>query len=628
MTEDQVPPPADDNMPAAGDAAPGPAGHTAAEADGAATAEPASAGAAGEPASGGAGDAASAARDVSEDAAAEAGAAGAGAADTGPHAETTSGSANLVSRRWLFGASAGAAVAGLAVGAGAVALASGDSESGTSAWPRAATLAVAPERAAAPRVSGLHLQFGADAAREAVVSWHTVGSVRKPVVRFGTAVDNFGSSVDAETKTYKDAKSGIEVQVHHARLTGLTPDTDYVYSAGHDGAPPELGTLRTAPAGRAAFRFTSFGDQGTPTLGKMSAAPVVSATGAAAPVFVNDNLGSPFAGDVTAGIERLAPLFNLVNGDLCYANLSNDRVRTWNDWWANNSRSARYRPWMPSPGNHENEAGNGPIGYQAFQTYFALPDNGSEDLTKGLWYAFTVGAVRVIALANDDICYQDGGNTYVRGYSAGAQKRWLETELSKARGDKGIDWIVVTMHQTAISSADKFNGGDRAIREEWLPLFDKYEVDLVLCGHEHHYERTHPIRGVLGTDTLTPKPADTATGTIDTTKGTVHLVIGGGGTSAPSNTLFFPGQQCRVITSVGPADAATGKKTPVYVMEQAPWSAVKDAENPYGFCAFDVDPGKPGGHTTITGTYYALTGPTSELKTVDKFTLTRPRADN
>ncbi|WP_019928352.1 fibronectin type III domain-containing protein [Nocardia sp. BMG111209] len=532
-----------------------------------------------------------------------------------------------MNRRWLFGATAGAAVAGLAVGGGAVALTSGDSGSGTEAWPRAATPVVTPERSAAPRVSGLHLQFGADAAREAVVSWHTFGSVSKPVVRFGTAADNFGSSIDAETRTYRDAKSGTEVQVHHARLTGLTPDTDYVYSAGHDGAPPELGTLRTAPAGRAAFRFTSFGDQGTPTLGKISAAPVMSATGIAAPTYVNDNLGSPFAGDVTAGIERLAPLFNLVNGDLCYANLANDRVRTWNDWWANNSRSARYRPWMPSPGNHENEAGNGPIGYQAFQTYFTLPDNGSEDLTKGLWYAFTAGGVRVIALANDDICYQDGGNTYVRGYSAGAQKHWLETELAKARGDKGIDWIVVTMHQTAISSADKFNGGDRAIREEWLPLFDKYQVDLVLCGHEHHYERTHPLRGVLGTDTLTPKPADTKADVVDTTKGTVHLVIGGGGTSLPSNTLFFPGQQCRVITSVGPTDSATGKKTPVYVMEQAPWSAVKDAENPYGFCSFDVDPGKPGGNTTITGTYYALTGPTSELKIVDKFTLTRPRTD-
>ncbi|RJO75358.1 metallophosphoesterase family protein [Nocardia panacis] len=519
-----------------------------------------------------------------------------------------------MSRRWLFGASAGAAVAGLAVGAGTTAALKSNPEAAP-LWPRSADLLTTPGASAAPRVAGLHLQFGADAAREIVVSWHTTTSVSKPVVRYGTAAGGFGTEVQAQTRTYRDAKSGTEVQAHHARITGLTPDTEYVYAAGHEGAPPELGTIRTAPSGRAAFRFTSFGDQGTPTLGKLDGGK-----------YVNDNLGSPFAGDVTSGIERVAPLFNLVNGDLCYANIATDRVRTWDDWWANNSRSARYRPWMPAPGNHENELGNGDIGYAAFQTYFEVPESGAEGHAKGLWYAFTVGGMRVIAVANDDICYQDAGNSYVKGYSGGAQKRWLEAELAKARDDRGIDWVVVFMHQTAISSADKFNGADRGIREDWLPLFDKYQVDLVLCGHEHHYERSHPVRGALGTDTLTPKPADTRTDVVDTTKGTVHLVIGGGGTSAPSNQLFFPGTQCRVITAVGAPDA-TGKRTPVYVLEDAPWSAFKDAEHPYGFCAFDVDPGRPGGQTTITGTYYALTGPTSELKVIDRFTLTRPRSD-
>lgn len=520
-----------------------------------------------------------------------------------------------LSRRRLFGASAVAGLAGLAVGAGgAVALRGNDSNA--EAWPRSAELVTTPDRAAAPRVAGLHLQFGADATREVVVSWHTTGSVTKPTVRYGTTDAGFGQSVRAETRTYRDAKSGIEIQAHHARITGLSPDTDYVYAAGHDGAPPELGTIRTAPAGRAKFRFTSFGDQGTPTVGKIVDGKAL-----------NDNLGSQYAGDVTSAVESLAPLFNLVNGDLCYANIATDRIRTWNDWWANNSRSARYRPWMPAPGNHENELGNGPIGYQAFQTYFTVPDAGAEDHAKGLWYSFTVGGVRVIAVANDDICLQDGGNSYVKGYSGGAQKRWLEGELAKARADKGIDWVVVFMHQVAISSADKFNGADLGIRQDWLPLFDKYQVDLVLCGHEHHYERSHPVRGVTGSETLTPRPADTRKDIVDTSKGTVHLVIGGGGTSSPSNQLFFPGDKCRVITAVGDVDPATGKKAPVYVVEDAPWSAFKDAEHPYGFCAFDVDPGQPGGNTTISGTYYALTGPTSELKAVDTFTLTRPRSD-
>ena len=206
----------------------------------------------------------------------------------------------------------------------------------------------------------------------------------------------------AETITYRDAASGTPVYTHHARVTDLWPDTHYAYAAMHDGAHPEMGTVRTAPRGRAALRFTSFGDQSTPTLD----ASVASAFG-------RDDRGSPSAGDITDAVEHAAPLFNLVNGDLCYANLSRDRVRTWSDWFENNSRSARHRPWMPAAGNHENELGNGPIGYQAYQTYFALPESGAEPGLRGLWYAFTAGSVRVISLSNDDICYQDGGNSYV-----------------------------------------------------------------------------------------------------------------------------------------------------------------------------------------------------------------------
>jgi hypothetical protein len=395
----------------------------------------------------------------------------------------------------------------------------------------------------------------------------------------------------------------------------------------HEGAQPEFGSFRTAPRGRAPLTFTSFGDQGTPTLGKRySPPPGVTLPN---PPYVNDNLGSPAAVDTTAGVERVQPLFHLFNGDLCYANLATDRVRTWSDFWENNSRSARNRPWMPAAGNHENERGNGPIGYAAYQTYFALPEAaGQTETTRGLWYAFTVGSVRVISVANDDVCYQDGGDTYVRGYSGGAQKAWLEDELARSRRDREVDWVVVCMHQVAVSTADRFNGADLGIRQEWVPLFDRYGVDLVVCGHEHHYERSHPVRGHLPTATLTPVPVATRTDVIDTTRGTVHMVLGGGGTSAPSNQLFFDPPQCRVITGVGAPDPTSGKRPPVYVTEPAQWSAVRDVANSYGFAAFTVDPGsRHDGWTSMAVTYYDVLGVGGALRPFETFTLKRRRSD-
>ena len=116
---------------------------------------------------------------------------------------------------------------------------------------------------------------------------------------------------------------------------------------------------------------------------------------------------------------------------------------------------------------------------------------------------------------------------------------------------------------------------------------------------------------------------------IDTTKGTVHMVIGGGGTSVPSNELFFDPPQCRVIVSVGSSpDPATGKRPPVYVKEDAPWSAVRNAAHAYGFAAFTVDPGSErGGPTTMKVVYYDVAGPDGQLAAFETFTLRRPRRD-
>jgi hypothetical protein len=204
-----------------------------------------------------------------------------------------------------------------------------------------------------PPVAGVHLQFGGDASSEMVVSWHTLQPVRRARVLLGLLDGKLVQMVEANEASYTDAKSGQVVYAYHAELGRLQADSAYLYAALHEGAEPEFGTFRTAPRGRAPFTFTSFGDQGTPTLGKRYVPPTDVMI--PNPPYVNDNLGSPAAGDTTLGVERLRPLFHLLNGDLCYANLADDRVRTWWGFWENNSRSARNRPWMPAAGNHEND---------------------------------------------------------------------------------------------------------------------------------------------------------------------------------------------------------------------------------------------------------------------------------
>ncbi|HMF11497.1 MAG TPA: fibronectin type III domain-containing protein, partial [Gemmataceae bacterium] len=212
-----------------------------------------------------------------------------------------------LSRRKLLaaaGIAGGAAVAAALIGTGAVLAAPATPPS--------------PDPAATPPVDGLHLQFGADASSEMVVSWHTLQSVGNPHVVLGSLDGRLERVVAAKETSYTDAKSGQLVYAYHAKIDQLQADAAYLYGAFHEGAAPEFGTFRTAPRGRARFTFTSFGDQATPTLGKKYKPP--EGVTIANPPFVNDNLGSPAAADTVLGVERVQPLFHLLNGDLCYAN--------------------------------------------------------------------------------------------------------------------------------------------------------------------------------------------------------------------------------------------------------------------------------------------------------------------
>jgi hypothetical protein len=79
---------------------------------------------------------------------------------------------------------------------------------------------------------------------------------------------------------------------------------------------------------------------------------------------------------------------------------------------------------------------------------------------------------------------------------------------------------------------------------------------------------------------------------------------------------------------VGAADPDRGVSPPIYVEEDAPWSAFRDRINPYGFVAFTVDPGPgAGSQTAIDATYYAVKGPYGEIEPIDRFRLVKPRRD-
>jgi hypothetical protein len=113
----------------------------------------------------------------------------------------------------------------------------------------------------------------------------------------------------------------------------------------------------------------------------------------------------------------------------------------------------------PAIGNHDVEVGG-------FAAYFGL---------RRTYYAYTLGAWRVIVLDSEHV--------------GAAQRAWLRAELR----DHPSRCTLAYWHRPRWSSG--FHGSSAAMDVFWKPLAAA-RAEVVLGGHDHHYERFAPRGGV------------------------------------------------------------------------------------------------------------------------------------
>jgi len=70
------------------------------------------------------------------------------------------------------------------------------------------------------------------------------------------------------------------------------------------------------------------------------------------------------------------------------------------------------------------------------------------------------------------------------------QTSWLERALASS----DAPWKVAVFHHPAFTCGSYHSHHDVVVR--WLPLFERYGVQLALSGHDHNYQRFAPRRGV------------------------------------------------------------------------------------------------------------------------------------
>jgi hypothetical protein len=266
-------------------------------------------------------------------------------------------------------------------------------------------------------------------------------------------------------------------------MTGLKPGTTYTYVVGGSGGWSVPAEFTTAPARPEPFSFVYMGDaqNGLESWGKL--------------------VGKAFTSHPEAA-------FYVMAGDLINRGRERD---DWDDYFANAAGIFARRTLVPCIGNHETQGGHPTL----YLRHFLLPDNGPAGLEPGRAYAVRYGNALFVVLDSN--------------LSAEAQAPWLEAQLR----DTDATWKFAVYHHPAYASRPGRSYPD--VVKHWVPLFDKYHVDLALQGHDHAYLRTYPLK--RGARVATPRD------------GTIYLLT-------VSGTKFY-GQGDHAYTEVGFTKVAT-----------------------------------------------------------------------
>jgi acid phosphatase type 7 len=294
------------------------------------------------------------------------------------------------------------------------------------------------------------LTWQQDPSTTMTITWRTDKYFDSPSLNYSTSPDlseRLWQQKEAQSFTFEQTTAWL----HTVELTDLKPDQTYYVRINFPGQ--EIFSFRTMPA-------------------KSGERELVFLAGA----------DSRSRRDIRREMNTLAiaqePDFVVFDGDFINDPLNEKEWDEWFDDWHELMITPQGRriPIITAIGNHEVAGGylqswsKAPFFYNRFIT--PSPRN---------YYALEISPDLVIITLDSD--HIDEVTT---------QTEWLDSTLYQHQNKK---WKIVQYHVAAWPSVRDFNGGIPVkIRNNWIPVFEKHNVNLVIEAHDHAYKRTVPIR--------------------------------------------------------------------------------------------------------------------------------------
>jgi hypothetical protein len=280
--------------------------------------------------------------------------------------------------------------------------------------------------------------------------------------------------------------------VHQVRIRNLLADTVYEYRIRWTGGESSIKNFRTG--GNNAFSFVAVSDPQIATSAEGQAwANTMAVVATAFPdVRFVLSMGDQVSSSANRTFENAQRNFNLLLAPTEFHRL----------------------PFAPVVGNHDSVPTTGSgvnvnpqLWHYNFNTpvnashvrHFSIPHADAPNPQTQFDYYFRYGNVLVIMLSaycNDTHGGTGGGTrgTQARAEISGARRTWFRNTLNE---NTDAEWRIVAFHTPSYSAnRDPLTTTSvQAMRQNWLPIFEAYNIDAAFSGHDHIYSRSHHMRG-------------------------------------------------------------------------------------------------------------------------------------
>ena len=291
-----------------------------------------------------------------------------------------------------------------------------------------------------------------------------------PVVHFGTDKNNLKAFTGTSAAVDTSLTDGAKYVYNHVTVTGLKENTTYYYTVEKNGVETDVETYQTRSFSTVKMLYV-----GDPQIGASKGQPqdgeeLVADSGAANTAARNDAFGW----------NRTLEIAAEQNPDLSFIISAGDQVNKTGK--AKEEEYAGYLspdllaslPVATTIGNHDSL--NADYGY-----HFNNPnatDYGTTEAGGDYYYSYGEGLFIVLNTNN---------------YNVAEHKQAIAEAVAS---DPDAAWRVVTIHQDIYGTGlDHSDTDGMILRTQLTPIFDQYDIDVVLQGHDHTYSRSKLLYG-------------------------------------------------------------------------------------------------------------------------------------